>query len=186
VALHVTRSSGAVRIGRALDAARLARVTHATVAALTRVDALDAGATAEVAARTIRRAVGVLRALCAHAAAITGGLARLAAVAVGQALHAHVELAAAAARRLPDAAALRVARQRAHREHVIAAPVYAAISRAPALDADVAQASWLATPAVGVDDTLDAVAARAVTALARAVALVTALGARVELIVEEL
>jgi hypothetical protein len=173
----VTRAAVAIRVFQTVDAARVPRVAH-TALAVARIDTLDTSTSGEVAAGFVRRTVPVVEALHAATAALTGGVARLGAIAIRQALHAQVELAGAATRRLACAVTGRRARQRAGGEHAVTALVARAVPRGAALDADVAHARRLAAAAVRVCQALPAGTAGAERAIAGAVARRTALDTR--------
>lgn len=176
-ALGVAGARAAVRVDETLDAAAVPRITDAA-GARAGVDALDARARHGLAARPVRRAVCIERALHAESAAIAGRVSRLGAVGVGDALHTQADLRVADALRLAGALARLGAALSAAAERLIAALARAAIGVAAALDADAADAGGAAPAAVLVDGALDAGAARAAGALARAIARLTALGGR--------
>jgi hypothetical protein len=175
--LHVTRAVLAVRVLQTVDTAPVPGVAHAA-RAVARIDTLDTRASGDVTARSVRRAVAVVQTLHAATAALTGRLARLGAIDIGQALNAQVELGRATTRWLARAVAGRGARQRAGGEHAVAALVARAISRGAALDAGVAHTRRLAAAAVRVDQALPAGATGAKSALTGAVARRTALDTR--------
>lgn len=156
--LDIADATVARGVVQAVDAARISGIAGAAVA-VARVDTLHAAAAGDVAARPVRRAVPIIEALDAAAAAVAGGVARLAAVAVGQALDAQIELVRAAARGLPGAVAGLRAGERASREHTVAGLIGSAVVGRAALDAGIAHARRLGAPTISVDHALDASAA---------------------------
>jgi hypothetical protein len=175
----VTRALVAVRVLETVDAARISLVAHAA-RAVARTDTLDARASGDLAARPVRRTVAVVEALHAATAALTGRVAQLGAIDIGQALHAQVELARAATRRLARAVAGLRAGQRAGGQHAVAALVARAVDRRAALDTGVAHARRFAAAAVRVHEALPAGTASAERTLARAVPARAALDARAD------
>jgi hypothetical protein len=172
---HVACPAGlAVTVVQALDAAAVSRVAH-LARTLAGIDTLDALPTRDVAGRPVRRAMRIDQALDAAPPAIARGVSRLRAVAVADALHAHVELARAAAQRLPRAVARVATAQGAAREHVIAALVRRTVVGRAALDAHVALAGRLGGATVPVDQALAAGATGAKPTFARAIARVSTL-----------
>lgn len=168
-AREIAARAPALGVARALHATPVARIADA-VRALPLCGALHTGSGALLAKGPVRRrAVSVAGAVHTAAAAVAGGAARLAAVRVEQALHADVELGAALGQRLSRAVARLRARRRARRQHGVTVAIAAAIGGRATLRAQVAHARWAGRPAVGVEHTLDAGAARARGPLARAV-----------------